>query len=75
MALYPSAKPEQSKSRIIAQGQYAAETNLAQYFGIKSHRGGEYFNYTPVRPFSWGEKKDKQFHERKPRRRSLSRGG
>ena len=61
MALIRARNLNNPKVSIIAQGQYAVETNLAQYFGIKSHRGGEYFNYTPVRPFSWGEKKTNSF--------------
>jgi hypothetical protein len=41
------------KVSIISQGGNDVAFNLGSYFGIKSKRNGEYFHYTPVRPFSW----------------------
>ena len=57
---------------LIAQGRYTVEYNLAQYFGIKSRREGDYFSYTPVRPYSWGEKKANAFMNKTTRENLIS---
>jgi len=41
------------KVSVISQGGNDVAINLASYFGIKTKRGGGYFHYTPVGPFSW----------------------
>ena len=39
---------------VIAQSGYNVEVELAQYFGIKSHRAEVPLNYRIQRPYSWG---------------------
>ena len=61
LRIIKTRKLKNPKVSVIAQGGFGVEFNLAKYFGIKTRRNGDYFNYTPVKPYSWGEEKTNSF--------------